>query len=75
MKAEYRAYEVLNGTYRRVAALPEAVLQIFITCDVETAKIINLIAILLDSRLFLTSFMKYMMKRFDWERKKLQTGI
>ena len=48
VKAEYRAYEVLNGTYRRVAALPEAVLQVFITCDVETAKIINLIAILLD---------------------------
>ena len=42
VKAEYRAYEVLNGTYRRVAALPEAVLQM----------IINLIAILLDSRLF-----------------------
>ena len=38
VKAEYRAYEVLNGTYRRVAALPEAVLQVFITCDVETAK-------------------------------------
>ena len=48
VKAEYRAYEVLNGTYRRVAALPEAVLQVFITCDVEKAKIINLIAILLD---------------------------
>ena len=26
VKAEYRAYEVLNGTYRRVSALPEAVL-------------------------------------------------
>ena len=24
VKAEYRAYEVLNGTYRRVAVLPEA---------------------------------------------------
>ena len=52
VKAEYRAYEVLNGTYRRVSALPEAVLQTFTTCDVETAKILNLIAILLDSRLF-----------------------
>ena len=52
MKAEYRAYEVLNGTYRRVSALPEKVLQAFITCDVETAKILNLIAILMDSRLF-----------------------
>lgn len=56
VKAEYRAYEVLNGTYRRVAALPEAVLQVFTTCDVETAKILNLIAILLDSRLFFDFF-------------------
>lgn len=52
VKAEYRAHEVLNGTYRRVATLPEAVLQTFTTCDVETAKILNLIAILMDSRLF-----------------------
>lgn len=52
VKAEYRAYEVLNGTYRRVSALPESVLQAFITCDVETAKILNLIAILMDSRLY-----------------------
>ena len=52
VKAEYRAYEVLNGTYRRVSALPEAVLQTFTTCDVEMAKILNLIAILMDSRLF-----------------------
>lgn len=52
VKAEYRAYEVLNGTYRRVSALPEAVLRAFTTCDVETAKILNLIAILMDSRLF-----------------------
>ena len=47
VKAEYRAYEVLNGTFRRVSALQEAVLQTFITCDVETAKILNLIAILM----------------------------
>lgn len=52
VKAEYRAYEVLNGTYRRISALPEAVLQTFTTCDVETAKVLNLIAILMDSRLF-----------------------
>lgn len=56
VKAEYRAYEVLNGTYRRVSALPEAVLQAFTTCDVETAKILNLIAILIDSRLFFEFF-------------------
>ena len=56
VKAEYRAYEVLNGTYRRVSALPEAVLQAFTTCDVETAKILNLIAILMDSRLFFEFF-------------------
>lgn len=52
VKAEYRAYEVLNGTYRRVSLLPEAVLKEFVKCDIETAKIINLIAILMDSRLF-----------------------
>lgn len=66
VKAEYRAHEVLNGTYRRVATLPEAVLQTFTTCDVETAKILNLIAILMDSRLFLNFFMKYMMKNQAW---------
>ena len=52
VNAEYRAYEVLNGTYRRVSVLPDVVLKEFTTCDVETAKIINLIAILMDSRLF-----------------------
>ena len=56
VKAEYRAYEVLNGTYRRVAALPEVILQTFTSCDVETAKILNLIAILMDSRLFFEFF-------------------
>ena len=55
-KAEYRAYEVLNGTYRRVSALPEAVLQAFTSCDVQTAKILNLITILMDSRLFFEFF-------------------
>ena len=34
VKAEYCAYEVLNGTYRGVSALPEAVLQMLTTCDV-----------------------------------------
>ncbi len=52
VKAEYRAYDVLNGTYRRIAELPEVVLKTFTSCDVETAKILNLIAILMDSRVF-----------------------
>lgn len=52
VKAEYRAYEVLNGTYRRVSALPEAVLRVFVCSDAEIAKVLNLIAILMDSRLF-----------------------
>lgn len=52
VKAEYRAYEVLNGTYRRLSILPEEVLATIVNCDIETAKIINLISILLDSRLF-----------------------
>ena len=46
VKAEYRAIEVLNGTYRRVSILPKDVLSLFISCDIETAKIINLISIL-----------------------------
>ena len=52
VKAEYRAIEVLNGTYRRVEQLPQEVLSLFVACDIETAKIINLISILMDSRLF-----------------------
>ena len=52
VKAEYRAYEVLNGTFRRMELLPKDVLNEFISCNIETAKIINLISILLDSRLF-----------------------
>lgn len=51
VKAEYRAIEVLNATYRRVNLLPEEVRAAFIKCDIETAKIINLIAVMLDSRL------------------------
>ena len=38
VKAEYRAYEVLNGTYRRVSALPEAVLQAFISQSSHSGK-------------------------------------
>ena len=52
VREEYRAYEVLNGTYRRMSVLPKAVLHVFTTCDVETARILNLIAILIDNRLF-----------------------
>lgn len=52
VRAEYRAYEVLNGTYRRVSLLPTDVLKAFISCDIETAKVLNLISILMDSRLF-----------------------
>lgn len=52
VKAEYRAYEVLNGTFRRLELLPKDVLTEFVTCNIETAKIINLLSILLDSRLF-----------------------
>ena len=52
VRAEYRAYEVLNGTYRRVSLLPTDVLKAFLSCDIETAKVLNLISILMDSRLF-----------------------
>lgn len=51
VKAEYRAYEVLNATYRRANLLPENVRSYFASCDIETAKVINLIAVMLDSRL------------------------
>lgn len=51
VKAEYRAYEVLNGTYRRVVRLPEEVLKALATSDVETARVINLVAVLMDCRL------------------------
>ena len=46
VRAEYRAYEVLNGTYRRISLLPMDVLK------VEMAKVLNLISILMDNRLF-----------------------
>lgn len=52
VRAEYRAYEVLNGTYRRVSLLPTDVLKAFLSCDIESAKVLNLISILMDSRLF-----------------------
>lgn len=50
--------------------LPEAVLKEFVKCDIETAKIINIIAILMDSRLFFEFYMKCMMRRFVWARRK-----
>ena len=33
VRAEYRAYEVLNGTYGRVSLLPTDVLKAFLSCD------------------------------------------
>lgn len=51
VKAKYRAVEVLNATYRQVNLPPEKVRAAFIKCDIETAKIINLVAVMLDSRL------------------------
>ena len=67
VKVEYRAYEVLNGTYRRVSLLPLEILKTFITCDIETAKVLNLISILLDSRLFF----EFMYEVFD---EKIRLG-
>lgn len=52
VRAEYRAYEVLNGTYRRVSLFLMDLLKVFLSCDIETAKVLNLISILMDSRLF-----------------------
>lgn len=52
VRAEYRAYEVLNGTYRRMNLLPKELLEKFIESDIQTSKIINLISIMLDSRIF-----------------------
>lgn len=52
VKAEYRAYEVLNGTYRRMNLLLKELLQKFLESDIQTSKIINLIAIMQDSRIF-----------------------
>ena len=52
VRAEYRAYEVLNGTYRRISLLPMDVLKVFLSCDIEMAKVLNLISILMDNRLF-----------------------
>ena len=51
VKAEYRAIEILNHTFRRVSLLPEEVCTCIASCDIETAKIINLIAVMMDSRL------------------------
>lgn len=52
VRAEYRAFEVLNGTYRRISLLPMDVLKVFLSCDIEMAKVLNLISILMDNRLF-----------------------
>lgn len=67
VRAEYRAYEVLNGTYRRISLLPIEVLKAFLTCDIETAKVLNLISILMDSRLFF----EFMYEVYD---EKLRIG-
>ena len=52
VRAEYRAYEVLSGTYRRMDLLSEELLKKFVLSDIQTSKVINLIAIMLDSRIF-----------------------
>ena len=43
---------MLNGTYRRVSLFSMDLLKVFLSCDIETAKVLNLISILMDSRLF-----------------------
>ena len=67
VRAEYRATEVLNCTYRRLKDMPEDILRLFTTCDVTNAKLINLIAILKDSRFFF----EFMYEVFD---EKLRLG-
>jgi len=67
VRAEYRAYEVLNNTYRRVSLLPKPILEKFLEVDIQTAKVINLISIMLDSRIFF-EFMHEVYK------EKLQLG-
>jgi hypothetical protein len=52
VRAEYRAYEVLNGTYRRMNLLSKELLEKFLESDIQTSKVINLIAIMQDSRIF-----------------------
>ena len=46
VRAEYRAIEVLNNTWRRISLLPKNVRKLFVNCDIETAKVINLISIM-----------------------------
>ena len=67
VRAEYRAVEVLNSTYRRLKNMPEDILRLFTTCDVTNAKLINLIAILKDSRIFF----EFMYEVYD---EKLRLG-
>lgn len=52
VKAEYRAIEILNHTYRRMNLLPETIVSHFASCDIGTARIINLVAVMIDSRIF-----------------------
>ncbi|MFR5953737.1 MAG: BrxA family protein [Coprococcus sp.] len=49
--------------------LPEAEASAFATCDVETAKILNLIAILWIADYFLNFFKKCMMKTQAWRKE------
>lgn len=67
VRAEYRSTEILNTTYRRLKDMPEDVLRLFTTCDVTNAKLINLIAIIKDSRLFF----EFMYEVYD---EKLRLG-
>lgn len=53
VKAEYRAYEVLNGTYNRLKDLPIQLIELLANADIRTAKIVNLVAILVKDILFL----------------------
>ena len=75
VKAEYRAIEVLNNTWRRVALLPENVCAHFVTCDIETAKVINLIAVMMDSRLLFEFMHDVFAEKLRLGEKKLQIGI
>ena len=51
VRAEYRAIEVLNNTWRRISLLPKNVRKHFVNCDIETEKVINLISIMMDSKI------------------------
>lgn len=76
VRAEYRAYEVLNGTYRRVSLLPMDLLKAFLSCDIETAKVLNH-DFDIDGQpfVFLNLCMKCMMKSLELVSQRLQTVI